>query len=234
VSFWDPPAWAEQQPQPREHLPDPRPPWWGAPSNELGVALPVRLLAGRSERAVVALTHLSVFSSGVAFDLVAMRHPGRVPAEEDEWDVVDPFEPPFGRRFRHRRGSRDVPRSILRFGVEFSDGRKATTLHPWALTLGSPPPVVLQQGGGGGGDTRWHSEFWLWPLPPPGPLAFVVEWPSEQIELTRTEIDAQPILDAAQNVEQLWPESEERNYGTSSWRYGTISTELPDSPGPAG
>jgi hypothetical protein len=37
----------------------------------------------------------------------------------------------------------------------------------------------------------------VWPLPPPGPLVFACEWPAAGMALTRHEIDAQPILDAA-------------------------------------
>ena len=64
-------------------------------------------------------------------------------------------------------------------------------------TEGDPPGPLLWPGGGGGGGDRWDQSYWLWPLPPPGPVAFVVEWPSEGIELTRHELDAAPILEAS-------------------------------------
>jgi hypothetical protein len=46
--------------------------------------------------------------------------------------------------------------------------------------------------------------FWLWPLPPAGPVAFVVEWPSEGIAETRVEIDATLLREAAARSEVLW------------------------------
>jgi hypothetical protein len=61
------------------------------------------------------------------------------------------------------------------------------------------------QRGGGGGDRRFDMRFWLWPLPPPGPLAFVVEWPAEGVELTRRAIDVAELLEAATRAEELWP-----------------------------
>ena len=48
--------------------------------------------------------------------------------------------------------------------------------------------------------------MWMWPLPLPGPLVFVCEWRAEGIELTRHELDAQVILDAAAEVDELWPD----------------------------
>jgi len=47
--------------------------------------------------------------------------------------------------------------------------------------------------------------FWLWPLPPPGPLAFVCEWPKKGIGERRVDIDASVVLDAAARAEPLWP-----------------------------
>ena len=45
---------------------------------------------------------------------------------------------------------------------------------------------------------------WLWPLPPPGRLAFVVQWSAEDIAEKRHEIDANAILEAAERAEVLW------------------------------
>jgi len=98
-------------------------------------------------------------------------------------------------------------------------------MFPWDYGLDEdddeePPGPVLMQGGGGGGNGEWESEFWLWPMPPPGPVAFVVEWPAEQVELARQEIDAALFLDAAAKSEVLWPESESTRQSTG---FGGIS-----------
>ena len=42
-------------------------------------------------------------------------------------------------------------------------------------------------------------------LPPPGPLAFVVEWPARGIPETRVEIDASLVLEAADRAAPVWP-----------------------------
>jgi len=105
--------------------------------------------------------------------------------------------------------------SLIRFGIQFSDGRKATNLSAWLHFQrpggpDAPPegPVLLAHRGGGGGGGHWQQWFWAWPLPPEGPLAFVCEWPLADIAETRSEIDSALLRDAAAEVVALWPEAE--------------------------
>lgn len=141
--------------------------------------------------------------------------------DEEAFFDDDPFEPPLGHAHRRMRRGRELPPELLRFGVQFSDGRKATNVggsFPWDYGPDAdeePPGPILSQRGGGGGNGNWEWEFWLWPMPPAGPLAFVVEWPAEQIELTRHEVDAALFLNAAAESEALWPESRSTGQGVS-------------------
>ena len=110
-----------------------------------------------------------------------------------------------------------LPDDFLRFGVEFADGAKATNLPGPPGPPGEPAgPLLLQRGGGGGG-SRWDQTYWVWPLPPPGPLAFVCEWPAEEISLTRAEIDAELVLGAAAKAEILWDEPESISGSGAGW-----------------
>jgi hypothetical protein len=43
------------------------------------------------------------------------------------------------------------------------------------------------------------------PLPPEGPVSFVVAWPSFGIPESRTVLDSAPILAAAGRAQLLWP-----------------------------
>ncbi len=97
---------------------------------------------------------------------------------------------------------------MLRFGVALADGRRATLSRFPGRGDGVDQPTgpLLTTRRGGGNDATWTSELWLWPLPPPRPLAFVCAWPSEGIPETRAEIDATPIVAAADRAVVLWPE----------------------------
>lgn len=126
----------------------------------------------------------------------------------------------------HLHGRKPAPPGLesgpgtWRFGVQFSDGRKAAvygvgSARPaggvsatTASSHGSGvPPVdpVLRARGGGGSRSVWRQEYWLWPLPPPGDLLIAWEWPNADTALTTTTIRADPVLDAASRAHELWP-----------------------------
>ena len=65
-------------------------------------------------------------------------------------------------------------------------------------------PLLLERGGGGN-PADYTSEFWLWPLPPPGPVTFAVEWPAREIELSKQQVDASVFIEASEQSEALWP-----------------------------
>jgi hypothetical protein len=50
------------------------------------------------------------------------------------------------------------------------------------------------------GDSRW----WVEPLPPPGVLTLLCEWPDQGVPPTQSTIDAWLIRDAAAGCEELW------------------------------
>ncbi|MGH3398770.1 MAG: hypothetical protein ACRDPO_29200 [Streptosporangiaceae bacterium] len=54
---------------------------------------------------------------------------------------------------------------------------------------------------------RLDWRYWVSPLPPPGPLAFVCAWPAFGIAESRAELEAAQILAAARNCIDLWPGS---------------------------
>lgn len=83
-----------------------------------------------------------------------------------------------------------LPPGVLHFGVQFADGREATNLDDKsAVTDGSQGPLLVFNGLSGGGG-RIDFEQWLWPLPPPGPLAFFCVWSARGVTATRYELEA--------------------------------------------
>jgi hypothetical protein len=210
-----------------EPLPPPpeeqrQPEWAGPPDNVLGAAVPIRLVIARSENAVIAVTDASAYPTGIEFRLV-MRV--RKVSHETRRSLMhgDPFHL---HRFRRDEPAEGLPPELLRFGVQFADGRKATTLgaRGWSHDR-EPDAPILTFRGGGGGDRSWDMRIWLWPLPPPGPLAFVAEWPIAGIPETRVETGAEPFAEAAARAELLWPEGRTLPGGNSRTHYLFSRTE---------
>jgi hypothetical protein len=211
------------EPPPERPPEPPRWPWAGAPRGEIGRAVALNLMLGRSDKAAVWISAATVYTDGFEFDL-------QIRTTRLDEEVFDPFSiyPHHLRRWSPEEG---LDPGLLRFGIEFSDGGKATNLPggmPFREEPDAPPdgPILSGGGGGGGGGDaggwRWNHGFWVWPLPPEGPLAFVCEWPLPDISETRSEIDSAPLREAAAEAVALWPEAEgARGYGNSGAHFGT-------------
>lgn len=205
MSFFEPP------PPPEPEEPFRQPVWLGPPGNEVGIAVPLNLLLARTDDVAVSLLCATAFSTG--FELA-----GTVRTREQLDTLHEAFV------MHHRPGrSRELEPEFFRFGLEFADGRKATNLgypfHHDRRDADPSQPVLVPRGSGGGGNS-WQMNWWVWPLPPPGPLAVVCEWPAQGITLVRHDIDAGTLLAAAAGVEQLWPN------GNASGGSGASSVQI--------
>ena len=175
------------------------PAWIAPPRNVLPGIAPVQVIVARTDETVIAVAGIQAFPAGFSFTLslrlrnLSAREEQRLPYLFDSTDPEDDA----------------LVDDFLRFGVQFADGRKATTLEhpPYDPEGQAPDRPVLREHGGGGGGTAWDMEYWLWPLPPAGPFAFVCEWPARGIAESRAEIDAAAILEAAESAMILWPDN---------------------------
>ncbi|MGI8712738.1 MAG: hypothetical protein ACR2NR_06035 [Solirubrobacteraceae bacterium] len=196
TDFFEPPPLPPEDPEPLQ-----QPPWFGPPAGTLPGVVALELVLAQTETVAVYIARLQGYPTGFGFDLMTVAAPGQT----DELDMDAAL---FGQR--HRRGRSETLEAIdperLRLGVQFSDGAKATNVGGFHHRQDPPTGPVLHSGGGGGGGGDWHQDQWVWPLPPPGPLSFVCEWPAAGIPLTRSEIDAQNILDAAARAQAIFPD----------------------------
>lgn len=179
-----------------------QPAWAGPPDGELGAWVPLSIVVGRSSRAVVALKHGTAYSTGVTFEFVAAARGLR--------------EIETNRLFHEQHlfnAEEGPPDGFLRIGIELADGAHVSNLgrdpRLWRPDDEHEGPVFMQYGGGGGsagaGRVTMNPGYWLWPLPPSGPLRVFVEWPALDVALSSAELDSDRILEAATQSQPLWP-----------------------------
>ena len=167
---------------------------WDPPDAEFPGVVPFSaLILGRTERAAVAVTGLSAYSGGFEIFVTARFRP-------------DPEAGP-GDREPGRPGPGGARRSF-RFGMQLADGTRVIGQHGGPDPGTEPDGPILRAFLGGGGPRSSFWRWWMWPLPPGGPLEFVCEWPALGIPETRAGLDAQLILDAAGRSTRLWPDGE--------------------------
>jgi len=178
-----------------------QPAWFGPPADELGVCVPLSVVIGRSDEAVVAVKHATSYSTGVTFELVAAARGLR----EADSNRLFHEQHLFG-------GDEDPSDGFLRIGIELADGTRVSNLgrgrHSLRPDAEPEGPVFVESGGGGGsagaGRVTMNPAYWLWPLPPPGPLRVFVEWPMLGVGLSDVELDAGLMADAARRSQHVW------------------------------
>jgi hypothetical protein len=123
--FFEPPPPPPPEPEPD---PPPTPPWVSAPRGMLPGVVALDLVVARTDRVAVCVTRLAAYPTGFEFELRTVSAPGQRDLE------LDPLL--FGpHRHRARRAGADqsLLDDVLRFGVQFSDGGKATN-HRWQVS----------------------------------------------------------------------------------------------------
>jgi hypothetical protein len=178
------------------------------------------LLLARSDQAAVYVDYVDAYPEGFELEIRASTSVAyHELAREGDGSGPDPF----GRHWPMVDERRDVlPRQLLRVGVQFADGRTATNISGHDRPVGGPIMDALRGAGrGGGGESRFHQGYWISPLPPPGPVAVVCEWPVLGIPVARQEIDAQLILDAAEKARAMFGDGHHVLKDGRAWRLGT-------------
>jgi hypothetical protein len=163
--------------------------------------MPLRIVVVAQPRLVVALVDCVAYSNGFKVGL-------SIRSKDDIDHRSIGFGPPM---------ERETPGS-LRVGLRFADGRETATsghgpnpnvmAYYAAWQEGREPEVpagpVIAHSSGGGGGKRWDWEYWVWPLPPDGPLTVSIEWLAGGVPLSSTEVDGGAIGRAGANSKRLW------------------------------
>ena len=182
---------------PVDYVPVGPPAWAGPPESEIGAAVPVREVLHSSQDLVIALTDLSAYSNGFEFRIAVRSRTS-----------ID------GRFF----GFGPHPTTeVITIEVRLADsrsGKGATSGHSDELMdhyrgarEGREPvvpagPIVGTSGGGGGGK-RWDFHWWVWPLPPDGPVTLTLSWAARHITAA-VELDGTAIRQAGTSSRDLW------------------------------
>jgi len=163
------------------------------------------VLLGKSASAAVAVGRFLGYPTGFGFTLLVrlVEPPTRVRLRTPDGgfrfaNSRFPRSLSWGRQ-RRLAGLADLPADLLRVGVVFSDGRTVTNLDADGVGSGAPAGELNAQLElrGGGGLRQWDFEVWVQPLPPPGRLGLVCEWPAKGLRTSRAQIDASRVLEAA-------------------------------------
>jgi hypothetical protein len=207
------------QPPPPEPVRRRRPAWMRSDAVIPGL-VPWEAMLARTAQAAVAVGGLHAYPNGFEFTIHArlrQEHEAR----------------PGSAGLFERHGWQRDPNEGLRLGVMYADGRRAATpgRFPHPGDDADAGRLVLQENGGGGSARSWDGNFWVSPLPPEGPVTFVVSWPEHGVAETRAELDGAAIREAAGRAVMLWPEEPESEPGDSyAWRSQTVTAGEPEDP----
>ncbi len=166
--------------------------------------VPVELLVARSDEAAVVLGRILAFPDGFQLTVHSYLHRSLKRRRRRHlhhplmWHDAEPGEPLAG--------------EVLRFGLAWPDGGRATNIDAWGRKWpdATEPAHGLEERSGGGSDDEYSQEYWAWPLPDPGPLRVVAEWPAFGIAETTALLDGGLIAEAASRSRPVWPEDAAR------------------------
>jgi hypothetical protein len=209
VSFFDSIPQAPRQ--------QPRRPFWARSDAVIPGSVAAEVVLIRTEQVAVAVGSVRAYPNGFQFTLHGrLRHPDEAAGR----GVADPF---------HRDASAldaQAPGDVLRLGLLYADGRRTATTAGLIVPDNGADGLLLRQEGGGGSNRGWDWDFWVYPLPPDGPVTVVASWLKHGIAETRAELDGTAILAASRRAVILWPDQPAGDV-SGSWRSGKITPWSP-------
>ncbi len=176
----------------------------GPPPGWVGGWVPWHVEMARDSKVYAVLIEVVAYPTGVEFSIMTRRAPDAARSQDGR---------PMGLAFR--MSGPDAPR----LGIGYPDGRKAVLEAMRAPSpSGEEPdrPILILRRGGGGRD-EWRQGFWLWPLPPPGPLLVVTSGGQTDPGEHSVRLDAAELVAAAERAEQLWEIDPNERWRGGQW-----------------
>lgn len=159
--------------------------------------LPVNEMVLRNDRAAVEVEFLRVYPNGFTIHLLALPDP-----HEDQMRNLRALGAGGGPEYVNRQP---------RVGVRFADGRTAGREADWhGLPIlakdadGMPTEPIVRMVGGGGGSGGYHFSFWVYPLPPEGPVEIYLALPAIADGEAKVTVDGDAVRTAAQRARVIW------------------------------
>lgn len=172
-----------------------REPWhpWTMPGDNVlgGRVFASVILTHTVDDIVVVLDDVVAYPYGFSFTLQCRRKLGR--RYDDWWESMADE----GRRLED---------DGLSLTIEFADG-STVAASPAPAWLESAPPAGAFAARTGGLADPWSLtiRYWVWPLPPSGPITVHCEWPRAGILPSSGTIEGEAIRLAAERALTLWP-----------------------------
>lgn len=192
-------AFRKGPPPVREGLP-PRPQWGGPPDDEIGVAVPARMVLATQPRLLIAVTDCAAYSTGFSLG-IAVRSKDDISPEmmgfmrhEHGEDTGIQIALRFSDGRDSRGGGTGPSRALMEYYRDWSEGKDPP----------EPPGPVIGQMGGGGGGNRWDFRFFVWPLPPDGPVTITCRWPARGLQTAGRELNGAAIRAAGLKSKSVW------------------------------
>jgi hypothetical protein len=159
----------------------------------------IDLPLGESAEWIFSVTRIECVAEGMR---VVMRE--RFGGTVEEYAALDQ------QRFYLEPFARDSPPPELwRFGVEYSDGTRITTVdYEWLRRnrYYHSPDIAIAPLGASGHISDYPKCYWFAPAPPPGPVVFALEWPLIGLPFTTATIDLHE-LQTAPRTPVIWPDT---------------------------
>jgi hypothetical protein len=164
-----------------------RHPQSGPPGDEVGMLALSGFVLARTAEVVVAVRGITAYSDGLHLAVVVI-FADHARSEDLAYSLQEYSRSP-GR---------------FRVGLAFSDGRTATSGQRDSPDVEQAGTAQLKLLRSGQQELMWTGEYWLWPLPSPGPLVVGCRWPDRGIPETLVQIDPEPLLTAAAMSRSVW------------------------------